>query len=909
MLQRPPSPGLLGRRAERGELDQLLATVRRGESQVLVLRGDAGVGKTVLLEYAAANAAAFRVVRAAGVEAEMELPFAGLHALCAPLLGRLGGLPAPQREALGTAFGLATGPPPDRFLVGLAVLSLLADAAEERPLLCLVDDAQWLDRVSAQLLAFVARRVLAERVGLVVARRETADDDPFSGFPELVVTGLEAAAARRLLDATIPGPLDERVRARILAEAGGNPLALLELPRGVSAAGGFGVPSLTSRIEQGFARRLASLPDDTRGLLLVAAADPVGDVLLLRRAGELLGIAPEAQEPAQHAGLIEIGASVRFRHPLVRSAAYRAASAGQRRAAHDALARATNPELDPDRRAWHRAHAAHGPDEAVAGELERSAGRAQARGGVAAAAAFLDRATLLTPDPALRGRRALAAAQAMFEAAAPERARELLAVAEDAPLQPLQRARVDRLRAQIAFALRRGNDAPPLLFAAARGLETLDPALARQTYLEAVGAAIYAGRLSTSPDVRTVATAIRAAPPAAGAPRALDLLLDGMAVRFTEGPAAGAPRLRIAVEAFRDEALDGHEQTMRWLLLAPVIGSMNVFELWDDDAFHAVAERAVRLARDAGALNMLAVGLVYLSGVRLFAGEFELAEGMIQEADAISAATGNAGLVYGALVLAAWRGVESSARRTIEDAVTSARARGEGRVLALAGYAGAVLDNGLGRHEAAIDSARRGCEDDTQGYAAFSLAELIEAQVAGGRPDGAAEALDRLEQRARAAGTDWALGVYARSRALVTGDEASYREAIERLSRTRIRVESARAHLVYGEWLRRAGRRAAAREPLRAAYERFHGMGAQAFAERARGELEATGEPVRRLAATRDPLTPQETQIARLAAEGHTNPEIGAQLFLSPRTVEYHLRKVFDKLAVSSRRELAGALP
>ncbi len=798
------------------------------------------------------------------------------------------------------------------------MLSLLADAAEERPLLCLVDDAQWLDSVSAQTLAFVARRLLAERVALVFARRESEHEHPFGGLPELDVGGLDPVDAQTLLDATIPGPLDESVRARILAEAGGNPLALLELPRGLTpatVAGGFGLPgtiSLASRMEQGFARRLAPLPAETRRLLLLAAAEPVGDVMLLRRATQLLQVTADAQESAQVAGLIEIGTAVRFRHPLMRSAAYRAASAPERRAAHRALAEATSPQLDPDRRAWHRAHAADGPDEAVAGELERSAGRAQARGGIAAAAAFLQKATVLTPDPARRGQRALAAAQAMFESAAPEVAIELLATAENGPLDALQRARLARLNAEIAFALRRGRDAPPLLLAAARGLEALDPALARQTYLEAFGATIYTGRLHADPDVRTVAAAIRSAPPAPGAPRSLDLLLDGMAARFTEGPAAGVPLMRVAVETFRDELLDDHEATMRWLLLAPVIGSMNVFELWDDEAFHAVANRAVRLAREAGALTMLGVGLVYLSGVHLFAGEFDAAEAMIQEAETITAATGSASLVYGALVLAGWQGIEFEAQERIDAAVVSATARGEGRVLALAGYVGAVLNNGLGRYEAAIESARRGCEDDNQGYAAFSLAELVEALARCGRPEEAGEPLRRLAERARAAGTDWALGVLARSQALVSeGDAAEvlHRDAIERLARTRIRVELARAHLNYGEWLRRQGRCVDAREQLRAAHGQLTAMGARAFAERARRELETSGESVRRrTAATRDRLTPQEAQIARLAAEGRTNPEIGAQLFISPRTVEYHLRKVFDKLGVSSRRELAGAL-
>jgi DNA-binding CsgD family transcriptional regulator len=909
---RLPAPGLVGRLAEREVLDGLVAGVRGGQSRVLVVRGEAGVGKTALLDYLAASGGACRLARTAGVESEMELPFAGLHGLCAPFLDHLPRLPEPQAQALGVAFGLSAGTPPDRFLVGLAVLTLLAEVAEERPLLCIVDDAQWLDRVSAQTLAFVARRLLAERVGLVLGLRCAAVEHEYRGLPELVVSGLGAADARVLLDATIPGPLDDRVRDRILAEAGGNPLALLELPRGLTVAGGYGLPgamTLTSRIEQGFAQRLEPLPPETRRLLLLAAAEPIGDAMLLRAAAERLQLTPDAETPAREAGLIDIGAGVRFRHPLVRSAAYRAASAPERREVHRALAEATDPELDPDRRAWHRANAADGPDEAVADELERSAGRARARGGVAAAAAFLERATTLTPDPGHRGGRALAAARAKFESAAPDAALDLLTVAESGPLEPLQRARLARLRAEIAFALRRGSDAPPLLLEVARQLATLDAAASRETYLEALGAAVYAGRLYAESGVRTVAEAARAAPAAPRPPQSIDLVLDGMATRFTEGPGAGVPPLRAALEAFRSEPLDGHDARMRWLLLCPVVQSLTVFELWDDDAFHALATRAERLAREAGALTMLPVSLTYLSGVHLFAGDFATTEALLEEADAITAATGNARLVYGRLLLGAWRGGEAAAVALIDAGLEYAQTRGEGRVLALAGYATAVLNNGLGRYEAAAEAARRGCEDDDQGYAAFALSELVEADARSGRPEAAAAVLPRLEERARAAGTDWALGILARAQALASDDEARYREAVERLARTRMRVELARARLVYGEWLRREGRRIDAREQLTAAFEVLEAIGAEAFAERARRELAATGETVRRRTAhTRDLLTPQESQIARLAAAGHTNPEIGAQLFISPRTVEYHLRKVFGKLDISSRRELAEAL-
>ncbi len=899
-------------------LDRQLERVYAGESSVLAVRGESGVGKTALLEYVAERASGCRIVRVTGVESEMELAFAALHQLCAPMLDGLDGLPGPQRDALRVAFGMQDGAAPNRFLVALAVLSLLAEAAEVEPLVCLVDDAQWLDRASAQALAFVARRLLAERIAIVFAVREPNEAGELTGLPELVVGGLADADARWLLASAMPGRLDEHVRDQIVAETRGNPLALLELPRGLTPAelaGGFGLPDsrpLASRVEEAFVQRVRALPRDTQRLLLVAAAEPVGDVSLLWRAAERLGIRGRAGWPAEQAALIEFGIRVRFRHPLVRSAVYRTASAQDRQQVHGALAEATDPEADPDRRTWHRARAAAGLDEAVAAELERSADRAQRRGGVAAAAAFLERAAELTPDPARRGARALAAAQAKLEAGSRETAEELLTTAELSPLDELQRAGLQRLRAQIAFVFYRGSDGPPLLLDAAKRLEALDPALARETYAEALGAAMYAGRVNADSGVLEVADAARAAPEAPHPPRSIDLVLAGLARRCTEGPSAGLPALRLALQAVRDEALDGHAEVMRWLMLTPIVQSMTVFELWDDDAFHALATRAVRLARDAGALALLPVALIYRSGVHLFSGEFVAAEALVREADAIAAATGNAGLLYAWLLVGAWRGVEAEAMEFINAGLDNATARSEGRVVALAGYASAVLNNGLGRYEAAMDGAKRASDDGDFGYSGAALPELVEGAARSGKPEVAAAALPRLEERTRAAGTDWALGILARSRALMSeGEDADglYLEAIERLERTRIRVELARAHLLHGEWLRREGRRMDARDRLRAAHEMFSRFGAEAFAERARRELLATGETARRRTEeTREVLTPQEEQIARLAAKGQTNPEIGAQLFISPRTVEYHLRKVFPKLDISSRKELRNAL-
>ena len=914
-----PRSVLIGRNSECEVLDRLLTNVRAQQSRVLVLRGEAGVGKTALLDHVAQTASDCRVVRTTGAEAEMELAHAGLHQLCSPMLDHLAELPEPQRDALGAAFGLVGGDGADRFLVGVGVLGLLSAVSEERPLVCLVDDAQWLDRVSAQLLAFVARRLLAEPVALVFSVREPSDARELDGLPERTIGGLSGRDARALLDSSNPGRLDDQVRDRIVAETRGNPLALLEIPRGLSAAdlaGGFALPTarpLASQIEQTFRRRVASLPEPTQRLLLLAAAEPLGDGALLRRAAESLGIGPDAETPAEDDGLIQFGVQVRFRHPLVRSAAYGVGSVADRQAAHRALAAATDSRFDADRRAWHRAHACTQPDEEVATELEWSADRAQRRGGVAAAAAFLERAMELTADPAQRATRAIAAAEAKLEAADPEAADALVALAESGPLDDLQRAMLTRLRAQIVFARSRGNDAPPLLLEAARQLEHLDGRRSREAYLEALGAAIFAGRLGRGPGEREIAEAAQAAPAEPSPPRATDLLLDGIATRYTEGYGPAVGPLKRALEEAHTTAGGGGDEILRWLWLAcPVAPEPIAPELWDEETWQSLADRAVACAREAGALGVLPVALSYRAGVHVHAGEFAAAATLIDEADAITAATGSAPMRYTALTLAAWRGDEAEASRLIASATKDAMARGEGRALGLIGYVTAVLHNGLGQYPEALAGAQRACEHDDLGFYGWSLVEMVEAAARSDAVDTAAKALSDLEDRATAAGTEWALGILARSNALLSsGDaaDASYLEAIERLGRTRIAVHLARAHLVYGEWLRRENRRLDAREHLAVADDMLRGMGAAAFAQRARRELLATGGTAReRTDATRADLTPQEGQIARLAAEGHTNLEIGSELFISSRTVEYHLSKVFTKLGLSGRRELRAAL-
>jgi DNA-binding CsgD family transcriptional regulator len=879
---------------------------------VLVLRGESGIGKTALLEYVCERASGCRIDRCAGVESEMELAFAGLHQLCAPMLDQLERLPGPQRDALQVAFGLCEGGAPDRYLVGVAVLTLLSGVATKRPLVCLIDDAQWLDRVSIQALAFAARRLEIDSVGMVFAVSELNDERELAGLPELMIEGINPDDGRMLLDRAF-GRLDERVRDRIVAETRGNPLALLELPRGLTPAelaGGFGLPDashLACRIEQSFVRRLQSLPRDTQRLLLIAAAEPVGDVTLLWRAAERLGIGGEAALPAQSAGLVQLCARVRFRHPLVRSAVYRAADLSERQDVHRALAEATDPQVDPDRRAWHRAHAAPGPSEVVADELERSAGRASSHGGIAAAAAFLERATELTPDPARRAARALAAAQAKFEAAALDTAGELLETVEFGPLDELQCARSERLRAQIAFARRRGNDAPRLLFRAARRLEPLDAALARETHLESLAAAIFAGCLGTEREALEAAEAASEAPRAQQPARAIDQLLDGLATRFTQGHTAAVPQLQDALGAFRQE--EGcREGDSRWLWLACRVAPA----VWDDEAWHELATRHVRFVREAGALTALPLAVTYRAGVHVHAGEFAEASVLIEEADTITRATGNAPLMYTELVLSAWRGQQDRTAELVEKSIRDATARGEGRAVTLAEYSTAVLYNGVGRYEAALAAAQRAGENDDLGLFGWSLVELIEAAVRTDQPETAANALRLLEERTRVSGTEWALGIEARSRALLSNGataDSLYREAIDRLARTRIAVHSARAHLLYGEWLRRVKRRVDAREHLQQAHNMFSRFGADGFTERARRELQATGRLVHKPTDhVLQELTSQESQIAWLARDGQTNQEIAAQLFLSPRTVEWHLRKVFTKRGIRSRRQLRDTL-
>ena len=902
-----PAATLLGRRAECDFLDAALAEARGGRSRVVVLRGEAGAGKSALLDVVVGRADGWRVCTAVGIESEMELAYSGLHQLCAPMLDHLDRLPVPQRDALRTVFGQQTGPAPDRFLVALAALTLLAEVAERQPLLCVIDDAQWLDTTSSQILSFVGRRLLAEPIAIVCAARSPIDTEVLVGLPELRVGALGVVDARALLMGNLKVPFDAAVCEQIVTESRGNPLALLELPRTwniADVAGGFALPArhaVAGKIEQSYAKRLESLPADTQLLVLAAAAEPLGDPLLLQRAVQYLGVDMAASGAAVDAGLLSVGSRVQFAHPLVRSAAYGSATDEERHRVHFALAEATDPERDADRRAWHRARATVGADEDVATELERSAERAQARGGVAAAAAFLERAAALSPDPARRARRSLAAAEAKQLAGAPEAALALIVAAIAGPLDPLDSALAKRLQGEIAMGLRQAPAAFPFLLDAASRLESVNPDLARDTYLKVLQAGSVAGRFAPHL-VRSGAEAARNAPPPDGAPRAVDLLVAGLAVRFTDGHLASAGPLKRAVDALRDEGV----QSVRW----PVFARRIAFDLFDLEACRALATPGVELARRRGALGLLPHALELLSLTRIFAGDLDGAETLLQEADAIAEATHTEPIGFARFTLVGFHGNEGALAALSADVVPRATTRGDSMTLSFGEHARALTFNGLGRYDSARGEAESAVAHDEPATSTWSLPELIEAAVRCGADEVAAGAFERLNERTQAAGTEWALGIEARSRALLASEpEEFYREAIDRLGRDGIVPDQARAHLLYGEWLRRAGRRVDAREQLEVAHATLSAIGMRAFAERARRELEATGATVRkRTPDTLDDLTAQEVQIAELARDGHSNREIAGQLFLSARTVEWHLRKVFAKLGIKSRRELEAAL-
>jgi len=903
---------LRGRDRELTELSALVNRARTGQSGALVVHGEAGVGKTAILDRAVHGAARHvRVRHMVASESEMELAYAGLQQLCGPMMDSAVGLPAPQREALEAALGLRSASAPSPFLVGLAVLGLLTDVASDGGLLCIVDDAQWLDEVSAQAIAFVARRLDAEGVVIVLAMRTVAER--FAGLPQMAVEGLGDDDARELLRLAVPGKMDRRVRDQLIAEARGNPLALQVLPRALSPAeiaGGFalvGSMPLERRIEQSVLARLEPLPKATRSLLLIAAADATGDPELLRRASAALGLGPENLDIAERADALVVGARVGFRHPLVRSAIYRSAWPDDRRRAHAALADATSMDRDPDRRAWHRASATLLPEEEVAADLERSAARARTRGGAAAAAAFMERAAELTPAPVQRARRLIAAAEAKYDAGAPAATLRLLDSIRDQPLTALQEALMARLRARAGYALRRDSSAPEQLLAAAQGLEGLDQVLAHDTYIEALAAAVYGGRLGDADVVAAVAGAILAATEGGTSERARDLLLRGQALLAMEGQAAAIPILRRALKAFSEQPPDALD--LHWMWFA----SRAAQDLWDRAMLRELADRQVELARADGNLTVLPIALSLLMLSQTVDGQLDAADASCDEIDVIKHVTGHPLPQYGRMFLAAYRGQEEEVQRFASQLRADARVRGEGYALSAANFAEAILYNGLGRYGEAVVAARRELPYTRElNHAMRSLLELVEAAARTGEHALAGEAFESLASVTRPVGNDWALAVLAMAEAQLrdgNGAETLYRDAIERFERERIPIMVGRCRLLYGEMLRRQNRRVDAREQLRTAHEILLTCGLNGFAERAARELSASGETVRvRTPGATERLTDQELNVARLAREGLTNRDIGARLFISARTAEYHLRKVFTKLGISSRSELKTAL-
>jgi DNA-binding CsgD family transcriptional regulator len=905
------TPAFRGRLRERRVLDHLLDGVRSGESAVLVIRGEAGVGKTALLHYCARQAAGCRLAQIAGVESELELPFAALHQLCHPMLGGIAALPKPQEEALQVAFGLMTGTAPDRFLVGLAVLSLLAEVGVGRPLVCLVDDAQWLDAASAQVLGFVGRRLLAESVLLLFAVREAGEERMFPALPALNVEGLTDSDAKAILAAAVPGRLDERVGDRMVAETGGNPLALLELVRGMSdteLSGGFVVPSanaLSGHLPEHYLSRVRALPQPTQRLMLLAAADPTGDATLLWRAGRALGVGPRDAAVAASEQLLDIGSQVRFRHPLVRSAAYAAGTEEDRAAVHRALADATDPQMEPERRVWHLADAAGGPDENIAVELERIADAVQGRAGLTAAAAFLQRAAALSEDPVQRADRALSAAESFLHAGALDAGRRLLAEAASGAGDDLQWARVEQLDGELDAAAKPGREASLRLLKAASRLETLDIRRARNTYLQAWWAAVLAGRFAApGGDLAAVCEAARSAPQAPDA-QVSDLFLDGLTTMIVESRAAAAPTLRRAVDLFLSDQVSD-DDWLQWGRSATTAA----FSLWDVACWAELSARQVARARKSGALTSLVLSLNYHGFMTTCCGDFDAATALVAEHDAVKEVTGIRMASYGGRLLAAYQGRPTNLPAQLSASESELVESGDGYALQITCLARAILNNSHGRYADAVAAARE-IAYEISFLAPFALSELIEAAAKTGDLEPAREALGQLVTLT-VPGSDWAAGMEARGRALVgAGEDAErwYRESLTCLARTPLRPELARAHLLYGEWLRRGDRGPDGRHELRSAYKLFTAMGAEAFAERARRELVAAGVGIRpRHVDTGNALTAQEEHIARLARDGRTNSDIAAELFISARTVEWHLHKVFTKLDITSRKRLADAL-
>ncbi len=907
---------LVGREAETATVDAIVTAARDGLGGALVLRGEPGIGKSALLAHAAETADGFRVLRIGGVEAERDMAFAGLHRLLTPLLDELGTVPVPQQQALNVAFGIEEGPPPDRLFVGLGALTLLSTQAASRPILCVVDDLQWLDEESARVLALVGRRLHADPVAMVFGMRTAAETtSAIEGLTILDVPGLPHTDAQAVLREAATHPIDDDVADWVTSECRGNPLALVEVATSLTRGQLAGTEVLPQplpvgrELEAQYLRRVRDLPADAQLFLLVAAAEGSTDASVVREAADHLGLPSSAADVAEQSGFLDLEPILAFRHPLVRSAVYQGASSADRRRAHDALAAVGARAGEEHRRAWHRAAAAEQPDEDVARALEAVAARARRRGGDLAVAAFLSRAVEMTPDGGPRAARTLAVAEAELAAGAPARALRRID-ALPAPLDDDVQVRAVRLRGACHLALGQTDEALPVLVESARALAARDPAAARETLLDAVSVAVFTGRRAAADTIDQIALeAVAIGFPAESDATAGDLLLHGLATLYTRGLRDAAPRLREALDVLAildDEALD-HPDTLRWI----GFGCLAAGSLGDYDRVHALASRLVGAARDRGALVALTRGLYFLALAEVVRGELEAATDTFAEGRELRTARGDpAGL--GAVVVLAWQGLEADARAEAAAVRRESDARSQRGVLVYAEHGLGVLDLALGSYASALGHALEVDAEDSYFLSLLALPDLVEAAARAGDAGAAGEPLDRLESRAAVSGTPLALGLAARARALLADDdtaEQSHTEAVELLGGTRARGHLARAHLLYGEWLRRRKRRREARTQLRLALEIFETMGAATFAERARVELLATGEHARRRSVeTTGDLTPQEQQVARLAASGSTNSEIASHLFISASTVDYHLRKVYRKLGISSRRELDAAL-
>jgi DNA-binding CsgD family transcriptional regulator/tetratricopeptide (TPR) repeat protein len=890
---------LIGRDPEVAELRRLLDAAADGRGGSLTLLGEPGIGKSAVLDAATTRLDGWRVLRATGSEFESDVPYSALHQLCAPVLDRLAGLPRPQRLALEAVFGVG-GVGPDPLLVGIAVLGLLLGPDRgPQPVCCVVDDVQWVDACSRRVLAFVARRIAAEPVAVVFAAR-TADAVPDLGdLPRLELGGLSDVDAAELLRRTGRTGLDDEVRDRVVAEARGNPLVLLELevgPWGLPADGDRRPGRALDAVADQFARRVEALPGPTRQLVGLAAVEPVGDLAILRRAATLLGLDVDRFDAAEEAGLVELGPRLRFRHPLVRAGAYRSTAPGWRRRAHAALAEATDPARDPDRCAWHRAHAVTGVDERVAEQLAASADRARSRGGWAAAAAMLDRAVELTPDPSRQGDRLLAAARMRLSAGEPGAARALVDQAERRPLAGSAPGEARLLRALVDFHVGRSLESTSALVDAAAGLP---PDRARETYLEAFASAMWVDRQPGG--LRRLALRIRERVPVRTPPRPLDLLLDALLEQALRPAGEAVPAMLRAVREVR-AAASVSDAGPWWMELA----FQMAMDLHDVDAAHDISSRQVELARRQGAYAVLPQALRYHAVGLTALGRFAEATAAFGEARVIDEAAGTLNLAFAELIHLAWRG-----DRDGFDELTALVRKRIGRAEVVTEYyATAVLANGLGEYDTALQTALTATAELEGGsYVVWHLdLELVEAAARAGRPEVAGAALARIGARAQAHPANWPVAAHLLARALLEpGDPADelYREAIDRLAETGARVFLARARLVYGEWLRRNRRRAEARVELRAAQRVFAGTGARAFADRAGRELSATGEHLARGDAhPLDALTAQERLIVTRVATGATSKEVAVTLFLSPRTIDAHLRNIYRKLGVSSRRQL-----